>query len=335
MGEKDTSYKNIFTHPQMIEELLQSFVKEDWVKLIDFSTLEKCNGSYVTDDLRERIDDVIWKVKWNGKDLYLYILLELQSTPDYFMSVRIMTYIGLLYQDLIKSLNLTTGASLPFVLPFVLYNGSSKWTSPIKIEDIIQKQPKELSKFIPKVEYLLLDESSIEDSELDDLKNGIAILLKLERSQTLEDIIKASEQTAKYLKDTNQTRLRRAIGIWLRKVILPNITNEKNHLIEIEQLEEPTMLAETVKKWPIIWKEEGREEGIEQEKKRGIATQKATLTTILRSRFEVKDDQIFVEIEQINDLEILKDLTIQAALTDSITSFKKDLKSKQITPSPK
>jgi len=34
--------------------------REDWLALIDFSTLEKQGGSYVTDDLREREDDIIW-----------------------------------------------------------------------------------------------------------------------------------------------------------------------------------------------------------------------------------------------------------------------------------
>ena len=95
MGKFDTSYKQFFSHAQMVRELLQSFVKESWVKQIDFSTLEKCNNSYVTDDLREKMDDVIWKVRWQGKDLYLYILLELQSSVDKFMSIRIFN--ALLY----------------------------------------------------------------------------------------------------------------------------------------------------------------------------------------------------------------------------------------------
>jgi len=29
----------------------------------DFATLEKCNGHYVSDRLRKREDDVVWRVK--------------------------------------------------------------------------------------------------------------------------------------------------------------------------------------------------------------------------------------------------------------------------------
>ncbi|MCI5146516.1 MAG: transposase, partial [Candidatus Electrothrix sp. AR3] len=103
MAAHDNSYKMLFSHARMIEDLLCGFVKEDWVEKLDFSTLEKVSGSHVSDDLRDREDDVIWRVKWGGKWLYVYLLIEFQSTVDTFMSVRIMTYLGLLYQDLIRT----------------------------------------------------------------------------------------------------------------------------------------------------------------------------------------------------------------------------------------
>lgn len=41
-----------------------------------FSTLEPVKGHYVSEDLRDRADDVIWRVK-SGEDwLYLYLLIE-------------------------------------------------------------------------------------------------------------------------------------------------------------------------------------------------------------------------------------------------------------------
>ena len=63
---------------------------------LDLSTLEICSGSYVSDDLRDRADDIVWRVR-RGRDwLYLYLLLEFQSTIDRWMAVRIQTYLGLL-----------------------------------------------------------------------------------------------------------------------------------------------------------------------------------------------------------------------------------------------
>jgi predicted transposase YdaD len=85
--------------------------------------LERQNGSYVADDLRERHDDIIWRIRCSDSWFYIYLLIEFQSSVDPWMAVRIMTYIGLLYQDLIKSVHVKSGDMLPSVFPLVLYSG--------------------------------------------------------------------------------------------------------------------------------------------------------------------------------------------------------------------
>lgn len=66
---------------------------------MDYATLERVPGSYVTDDLRDRADNIVWRVQVDGEWVYLYILIEFQSTVDAWVAARIMTYVGLLYQD--------------------------------------------------------------------------------------------------------------------------------------------------------------------------------------------------------------------------------------------
>ncbi len=63
MADHDHGYKLLFSHPRMVEQLLRGFVRESWVEELDYSTLEKVSGSYVSDDLREREDDVVWWVR--------------------------------------------------------------------------------------------------------------------------------------------------------------------------------------------------------------------------------------------------------------------------------
>ncbi len=115
--DHDHGYKRLFSHPDIMADLLRGFVKDERVTQLDFSTLEKVNGSYISNDLREWHDDIIWRIRWRqdqksnqeagGKEdqgngwLYVYLLLELQATMDWFMVVHVMTYVGLLYQDLI------------------------------------------------------------------------------------------------------------------------------------------------------------------------------------------------------------------------------------------
>ncbi|MFM8330126.1 MAG: Rpn family recombination-promoting nuclease/putative transposase [Candidatus Methylumidiphilus sp.] len=52
--DHDPAYKLLFSHAEMVADLLRGFVHEDWVAELDFSTLEKCHGHYVSDRLRKR-----------------------------------------------------------------------------------------------------------------------------------------------------------------------------------------------------------------------------------------------------------------------------------------
>ncbi len=83
---------------------MRDFVSEDWIAQIDFTTLENCNSTFISDDLHERRDDIIWRVRLNDEWFYIYLLLEFQSKNDPWMALRIMVYIGLLYQQL-KEIN--------------------------------------------------------------------------------------------------------------------------------------------------------------------------------------------------------------------------------------
>jgi len=47
-------------------------------------------GYYITDDLRQRADDVVWRVRGDGEWIYLYLLIEFQSKIDAYMALRIM-----------------------------------------------------------------------------------------------------------------------------------------------------------------------------------------------------------------------------------------------------
>ncbi|MES1242468.1 MAG: Rpn family recombination-promoting nuclease/putative transposase, partial [Acidobacteriota bacterium] len=91
MADHDHGYKLLFSHAALVADVLRGFVREDWVAELDFETLERVDGSYVFDDLRHRESDMVWKVRWRDRVLYVYLLLEFQSTVDPFMPVRSMT----------------------------------------------------------------------------------------------------------------------------------------------------------------------------------------------------------------------------------------------------
>ena len=296
MAEYDNSYKYLFSHAQMVEDLLKGFVQEEWVEQLDFSTLEKVNGSYVSDDLRDREDDIVWRIRWGKTWLYVYILLEFQSGVDPWMSVRIMTYVGLLYQDLIRTKQLTGEKKLPPVLPVVLYNGDAPWTAATDISHLVQKIPGGLSRYRPSLEYLLLSEREYQDETLKSLKNLVAALFRLENSRGPEQLLHVVTNLLEWLSGSEQDSLRRAFTVWFSRVLFPSRFADADQQPSIEELHEvKTMLAERVKEW----NKKSMERGIQQ----GTSL---VLIHLLEKKFGVLSTELLCRINQADEQQILQ-----------------------------
>ncbi len=78
--DHDGSYKALFTHPALMADLLTGFFQQPWVAQCDFASLEKRNSSFVGDNLKQRSTDLVWRIRCGEEYLYVYLLLEFQST---------------------------------------------------------------------------------------------------------------------------------------------------------------------------------------------------------------------------------------------------------------
>ena len=157
--DHDSSYKFLFSTPELVRDLILGFVPDEWLHSLDYTTLEKVPGSYISEDFRSRADDIVWRVRVGGEWVYLYLLIEFQSSVDKYMALRMMVYQGLLYQDLIKRGLVLADGRLPPVLPIVLYNGSARWSAATDVFELIPLVPGLVEQFKPKLKYLLIDEN--------------------------------------------------------------------------------------------------------------------------------------------------------------------------------
>lgn len=298
----DHSYRQLFSHPELIRDLLEGFVHEKWIKDLDLDTLEKVNGTYISDDLRRREDDIIWRVKLGGGWIYVYLLIEFQSTVDRYMAVRLLTYVGLLYQDLIKNRQLLARGMLPPVLPLVLYNGSHPWNAALCMKELIQPVSGELSFYRPDFRYLLLEERGYQEEKLP-AHNLVSAIFRLEKSQYPEDVHAVVTSLIDWLKLPDQLSLRRAFTVWIRRVLLPvrlpgQELPEVNNLMEVQ-----TMLAERVKEWTREWKEEGLQQGMQQGMQKGALQ---ILMHLLEKKFGEIPLDIVSQINHANEKQILQ-----------------------------
>lgn len=276
MGNHAESYLLLFSHPYLVESLLREFVPGSWVRDADFTSLEKVGASYATDDLRSRHDDLVWRIRGREETrwIYIYLLLEFQRKDEYFMAVRITGYLGLLYQDLIRRQRLERGDELPRVLPIVLYNGHTPWTSPTDIGELIPKGPAGLEAFRPRLKFLLLDQSALLEQAREASRNPVAILFRLEHAGP-DEALRAAKLLRQSLEGPKHGELRRAFVVWYMGVLRSRLRGvELPELRELEEVE--TMLAEKTPTWTEIWESRGEAK---------------MLLRLLQRRFGTIDDQ--------------------------------------------
>lgn len=294
MADHDHSYKLLFSHAPMVRDLLIGFVREDWLEQLDFDSLEKVSGTYVSDDLRERADDVVWRVRWGEAWVYIYLLLEFQSRVERYMAVRILAYVALLYQDLIRAQRLGRDGTLPPVLPIVLYNGARRWDATDHIEPLLEQGPKGLSPYRPQIRYLVINEKRYSNDALAPLHNLAAALFRLENARGPDELKAVVGSLVEWLKSPEQQSLRRAFAIWLGRAILgklPRSGRSPPQPAPVEDLEEVrAMLAERFEewaeelkqKWLLEGRHEGRQEGRHEGRQEGEAR---LLERQIRKRF--------------------------------------------------
>ncbi len=88
--QHDETYKLIFSHLGAVEDLVRSFVGKDMAEEFDFDTLEALPTDRISEELVRRRLDLLWKIRFRRKWLYVLIHIEFQSEVDPFMALRVV-----------------------------------------------------------------------------------------------------------------------------------------------------------------------------------------------------------------------------------------------------
>jgi predicted transposase/invertase (TIGR01784 family) len=317
MAEHDNGYKRLFSHAEVVADLLRGFVHEEWVRDLDYSTLEKVNASYVSEALRSRESDVVWRLRWGGERwLYVYILVEFQSTVDPLMALRMLVYVGLLYQDLVHQGAVPPGGKLPAVFPVVLYNGRAPWGSPVEVAELIEALPGGLARYRPQLSYFLLDEGRVGEEDLAG-QNLVAALVQLERSRGPEEVKTVLHSLLEWLQGPDRAELRRTFAAWIRAVLLPARVPGAE-IPEVQNLEEvPSMLAERVIEWTQEWEQEGFEKAHAQ----SLSKLRGVLVRHLEGRFGPLPAGTRERLEAITSEEALMELSFNVPQASSLEAL--------------
>ncbi len=318
MAEHDSGYKLLFSQPTMVEELFKGFIREPWVEGLDFTTLERVSESFTSDGLEQRHGDMAWRLRWvHGEGwLYVYFLLEFQSTPDAFMAVRLLTYVSLLYDNLVRARAVTADEGLPAVLSVVLYNGRGPWGAATDLASLFRAVPPGFARYLPQLTYILIDEKRLRPEEVLLPDNRVAALFRLEASDS-EEVRGLIPELEKLLPRDKEPELRRAFTTWLVRLLRrrrPGIT-----IPEVGDLEDFAMLEETLDEWWRGGLEKGRSEGRAEGRQEGkLDGMRQLLLQLLEQRFGILSHGMRRQVEAISSAKELSGLAERVLVARSL-----------------
>ena len=115
---------------------LQAHVSEEVSQGLNWSTLRLVEGSFVDEDLRGSEADLLYEIARvsDQESVWLYVLLEHQSTPDRWMRFRLLKYCCRIWEMQLAERPMPR--ALRPIVPLVLYQGERTWSYSTEFADL-------------------------------------------------------------------------------------------------------------------------------------------------------------------------------------------------------
>ena len=148
---QDPTFKHIFAHRFMVEELLRWCVGDlhdgrELVESLDFARLERVQEQSTTGpatDKRRYANDIVWRAPFRDGTRaasvwrHLVVMLEVQGAPDRLMALRMRNYVDNHHLELWRDRYFGATERLAPVLPVVFYTDVPRWTAAGRVIDLV------------------------------------------------------------------------------------------------------------------------------------------------------------------------------------------------------
>lgn len=307
MGDKDNAFRRLLGDKECFLRFVRRFLKgnlPDELKAmlepeeisLDDVILE--NVSFIPPDLREKRSDIVYRLRRNEFEAYVYILIEHQSSVDYLMAFRMYTYMGQLWSRCVAEAGAAgrrKSFKLPPILPVVFYDGAKNWTAVKRFTEKVARS-EEFPGYIPNFEYRLISLKDLPDFKLTSPPDAVGTLLYLAKPFKSANFYEAFRQVRAFFK-LFPAKEREVFGRHFM-VYMKMLFGEES--VDIEGLSEDIfdgeeaedMLAQLEKEL-VRYKRECREEGKEEGREEG------RILGIEEGREEGRDEALRLVVQRL------------------------------------
>lgn len=283
----DGLFKFFLREPDTARDFLAVHLPADIRAQVRLDTLKLEPGSFVDQTLRELHSDVLYSVETEeGHAGYIYCLLEHQSTADRMMAWRMMRYSMAVMDAHLKKGNDT----LPVVVPLLFYQGTVR-PYPYSTDWMDCFDAPALAREVYSRPWPLVDVSVMEDSDLQSHRR-MALLELVQRDIRRRDAASLLRDVVQLIRLAGNTR--EQVEAVLCYIIYNGMTNESitPFLYELagEIPEYKELIMGTIAQQ---LKEEGIQQGIQQERQASLEREQKTL---LQTAWTLLDNGVSLDV---------------------------------------
>lgn len=158
----DKFFRGALDHLPVAKELIEKHLLPELKKHVDFDTLKPEKDSFISKSLKKSICDVLFSAKTHEGKECLFLLIEAQSKPDYWMAFRLMKYMLSICTRYLK--NNKEATRLPLVWPLVIYQGEQEYNVVRNFWELFASP--ELAKKLWTEDHVVVSVREVSDEEL-------------------------------------------------------------------------------------------------------------------------------------------------------------------------
>ena len=280
---------------------------EEKIKIGD---IEEYTENFITSNYKDKVADIVYKYcPIDG----VYFLIEHQTKIDQNMPIRIAEYSLEIMKAEYKK------GKRAEIIAIVLYTGKRKWNAPTNLGTVSEENNENCKLVGMHTNYTLYCSNNYSDSELIKEGNALSIVLLLERTQSIESLIKKineilqsklelSEESRQLIITYIVNVLKGILGEERTKELTNKLNNEKENF---------SMLEEVIRKEFFENRKKGIKDGIKVGREAGIKTgikngkeqeRRKTINRMHKLGFEVKQisEILGISDEEVNRMLIKK-----------------------------
>ena len=131
----DAVFRLVLGEPANAASQLRAVLPHGLASRLDFRRLTQVSGSFVDATLRWRHSDLLFTVPIDGREAFIYVLIEHQSSEDPLMPFRMLRYVLRIWDRYLA--DHPEASRLPVVIPLVVHHNRRPWTSSSQLEDLL------------------------------------------------------------------------------------------------------------------------------------------------------------------------------------------------------